>query len=340
MSSFKQVIKKVTPQIFIDIYLFILSTKESFTAFSYDRRRFIKNYARPIGYRTEKSHIEARMVFHAHSIEKGLSHNKIRLGFGRSALRSLASNMDRYTKEGYPKNSAAYSNSLSVLKAYIELHRQKKFRTDYISKYFSDSIISEALADTSGIGGASVVRGLEKSKNSNLNFKELFTNRWSVREYSNTKVDMSRIDEAIEISLKSPSICNRQSSRVTVLYDHKKIETVLKLQGGLTSYALPPVLIMITTDTTAFVGINERNQVWIDGGLFAMSLLLSLEYVSLAACPLNAMLSIKNDKKMRDFLNIPPSENIIMFISVGNFLKESGVPKSFRYSKELICKEI
>ena len=116
------------------------------------------------------------------------------------------------------------------------------------------------------------------------------------------------------------------------------IESTLAIQGGFTGYKLPPMLLMITTDNSSFLDIKERNQVYIDGGLFAMSLLLSLEYVSLAACPLNAMLNVSRDKQMRELLNIPKNENIIMFAAVGNFKESYKEPKSFRYKGEEITR--
>lgn len=338
MSDIKSKLKKVAPQGVKDAYRSVHMYKERLFSFNYDKNRFLKYRSKANLGRNNQVQIAARLVFHAHALEKGLSHNVVRLGFGKTALQALGRNLDIYISKGYSKKDKAYLNALSVLRAYLDLHKQENFDTAYVSQFFSDEVIAEALADNSCIGGAIQVKQADKANNGEANFEKLFTNRWSVREYADTPVDKSRIDDAIRIALKTPSICNRQSSRATVLYDREKIDAALRLQGGITGYELPPVLIMITTDTSAFVGVNERNQVWIDGGLFAMSVLLALEYVSLAACPLNAMMSIKRDKKMRKLLDIPASENIIMFISVGNFLDESGVPKSFRYDVEEVSR--
>lgn len=339
MNRLKDQVKNIAPQWVISFFQRMNNKKECFIGFAYDKRRFLRSYSKVNLSKNNQAQIAGRLVFHAHALEKGLSHNHVRLGFGKSALKALGDNISVYELKGYSKKDKSYINSLSVLSAYIELHEKSDFDISYLSNYFSDEFIATAKKDKSDIGGAITVAATNKRDNLSANFETLFNNRWSVREYADTPIDKKKIEKTLEIAAKTPSICNRQSSRATVIYDRKTIEATLRLQNGITGYELPPAVIMITTDTSAFVGVNERNQVWIDGGLYAMSVLLGLEYQSIAACPLNAMMTVRRDRKMRKLLNVPDSENIIMFISVGNFLKESRVPKSFRYKFEETTRE-
>ena len=53
----------------------------------------------------------------------------------------------------------------------------------------------------------------------------------------------------------------------------------------------------MTADLRAFMGANEHNEGYVDGGLFGMSLLYSLETCGLAACPLNTMFSEEADEQ-------------------------------------------
>lgn len=50
------------------------------------------------------------------------------------------------------------------------------------------------------------------------------------------------------------------------------------------------------------------------------------------------MLNVSRDKQMRELLNIPENENIIMFAAVGNFKESYKVPKSFRYKGDEITR--
>ena len=49
-------------------------------------KRFRRNYARRGS--TRKSHLETRIVFFTHQIEKGLSHTDFRYGFGKKGVGS------------------------------------------------------------------------------------------------------------------------------------------------------------------------------------------------------------------------------------------------------------
>ena len=67
----------------------------------------------------------------------------------------------------------------------------------------------------------------------------------------------------------------------------------LKIQGGFLGYAMPPVLLLVTSDIRAFMNNGERNEPFVDGGLFSMSLLYALEAYGLAACPLIYLRTVK-----------------------------------------------
>lgn len=301
-------------------------------AFRRDKKRFQDSHSKGVLHLNAESQLEARMTFHAHSIEKGLSHRAIRLGFGEPALTSLSKVMQTYLDKGYDKESEAYQNAVSVLREYFLLHENLEHDISKIRSLFSEKIICDVQASVSGLGGVVQISRADKFYNRQKDFKSLFNDRWSIREYDSSPVQNELIFEAIEISKKTPSVCNRQSARVTIVFDPEIIERTLSIQGGFTGYATPPVLLMVTSDISATVGVHERNQAFIDGGLFSMSLLLSLEYVQLAACPLNAMLRPHQERSIREILEVPENESIIMFISVGNFALETPAPKSFRYN--------
>lgn len=340
VNSLKSSVKKCTPQFAKNRVRDARILKETLGIFSYDKQRFLKSYSTYQLDKNSQPQLEARITFHAHALEKGMSHVQVRYGFGESALKDLSKSLASYNKNGYDKKSKAYENALSVLRGYINLHRAEKYDIKFLENIFSKTVLEEVSKEKSEIGGVYEFDSTSKLHNRTSDFKNLFLNRWSVREYADAPVDTGKVEEAIDIAMKSPSICNRQASRVTVITDPNIIKEALRVQNGMNGYQMPPALLMVTTDTSAFVDVTERNQVYIDGGLFAMSLLMALEYVSLAACPLNAMLSVSRDKSMRKILDIPSNENIIMFISVGEFMTHNKAPKSFRYNSKTITREV
>jgi nitroreductase len=61
----------------------------------------------------------------------------------------------------------------------------------------------------------------------------------------------------------------------------------------------------------------ERNQLWIDGGLFSMALLYALQSLGLASCCLNLCIPWTVEKKLAKIYRLPASERPIMMIAVG-----------------------
>ncbi len=338
MGKTKKVFKKILPK---RVRRQLFALREEWIAlqvFLYDRKRFSAHSLKSLRHATVDQ-IDGKLTFHAHSLEKGLSHEQLRLGFGMHALEGLAEALKAYQMRGYDKNRRPYINALSVLKEYIDVHNAKGHDIAYVDNLFGD-FAKEARKSISTMGGIVEISASSKSNNKNKNFADLFTGRYSVREYADSDVEIEKVNRAINLSMKSPSICNRQSSRVHVITDLELIRKVLNIQGGLSGYDAPPVLLVTTTETGSFLASTERNQIYTDGGLFSMSLLLSLEYEGLAACPLNAMFTVKQDKSIRSLLKLPASENIIMFIGIGNFKDASNVPKSFRFNVHDIVNEI
>lgn len=298
--------------------------------FAYDALRFLRYYSKQFK-RGRREQLCARITFNAHSIEKGLSHEDIRYGFGRKQLARLSALLAAYNRHDFDKKDKAYVNALSVLRQYHELHDGADKPTEYFDHLYA-SMYSEIICSTSQIGGITHIDARSKDNNKSKSFEEIFTGRYSVRAYSKEPVDEDKINQAIGIATKTPTVCNRQPFRVAILTNPETIQNALRIQGGYRGYGIPPVLLVVLTDTMGYVDKTERNQVYIDGGAFSMALLLGLEYQSLAACPLNAMFTVLKERKVRKLLDIEPSHNIIMFIAVGNFPSKSKVPKSFRYS--------
>ena len=334
MTSFKSGIKRIIgPKKFA--YLKSKKVKLSLSKqYRWDKKKYYANFSNEVS--LEEAQLTAKITFYAHQIEKGLSHREFRAGFGKRPLTELSQVMKQYTKQGYSKENKAYINALSCLNAYVEKHEELE---EELPEHYTKNFISfqnDIMGCQSKIGGYEKVDINQKKDNRKKDYKLLFENRVAIREYSDQSVDIGKIKEAIAISMKTPSVCNRQSSRIRIITDEKLIGKALKIQGGFSGYQLPPCLLLITTDTSAFIEIKERNQVYIDGGLFAMSILNGLEYVGLAACPLHTMFSINDEVSTRKVLKVPENENLIMYIAVGNFNEENLYCKSFRNNSENI----
>lgn len=288
-----------------------------------------------------RTQVEARVFFYEHQIEKGLSHGEFRMGFGKRALRNLSLSItDLQVEDPDYKKNVAYQSALAALREYRNRHEAVHFDISDVVPLFPDDVWEDAKAIDTSLGGSVIVKADSKKDNASVPFEELFLGRRSVREYSSQPVTQEEIRHVVELAMKTPSVCNRQSTRVYAITDKKIIGKALKLQGGFNGYPMPPVLFLITADNGAFLWPNERNEGFTDGGLFAMSLLLSLEANGLAACPLNTMMSDEVDRETRALIGVPDSEFLVMYISAGHFAEETKTCASKRFPVNRILKVI
>lgn len=298
-------------------------------------RRFNRSYSRVMP--KEKGRIQARVMFLSHQIEKGLSHTDFRYGFGKKVFKELPTLLTRLEQaESEYASDIVYQESISALHEYMQRHIDAGKDISWCKSLFSaDQWWRIMEADPRG-GGSIVVRKVDKENNAKLPFEELSEERHSVRMFSDVPVPLDEIRKAVQTAMRTPSVCNRQPTRVHIILDKEIIKEALQIQGGVNGYPVPPVLIMITSDLRAFMTSYERNEGYTDGGLFGMSLLLALESQGLGACPLNTMFKAKAEKKTRKLLRIPDYEVPVMYIEVGNFLKETRTCRSTRLKGEAI----
>lgn len=319
------------------VFQIVTSNKDELgRLYDYDEQKFRHNYASDIN-KANQRQLASKMIFSSHSLEKSLSNDNFEVGHGFRVSRLLVEMLEMYKKKEYDQKDLAYVSTLSVLKAFYERHKGTNF-SEEIEGIFGE-MQEEILSCRSTIGGSDEIPITDKQNNHKKNFKELAENRFAIRMYSDKAVDRRDVKDAVQIAMKTPTVCNRQSLHVYEIYEKEVIEAVLKIQGGIAFYDTPPVLLLITADDNGYVGANERNQGFVDGGLFAMSLLYALEYKKLAACPCHAMLNEIKDKTIRGMLDLPDSEKLITFISVGHFKERNNVCKSFRYSADHVLSE-
>jgi len=161
--------------------------------------------------------------------------------------------------------------------------------------------------------------------------EDFFFSRFTLREFKDETVDENTIQRAINLAIKSPSVCNRQPWHVYHITDKELKRKALKYQAGNRGFGEKiPNLIIITTDLRAFMPGQEHYQHWIDGGMFSMSFIWALHSLGIASCCLNWSQSPSNDKAFRELININPAHTVTMMIAVGRPDSENIVCSSER----------
>lgn len=302
-----------------------------------DNERFVAAHRHSNSLQHGAGGARARLMFHAHAIEKGLSRSDFRAGFGKIAVPGLAKEMNSWLAAGRPAEDQFFRIGAAVMNVYFTRHADLKTDVTEFRKLFAPEVqafIDGADTDQGGVLAAQNERETRLAKSGTRNFLDVIYGRRSIREFTAEKVDDADLRAAVHIAMQAPSVCNRQGARVRVINDQREIEAALKIQGGFSGYQMPPRLLLVTCDLTAFLFAAERNQPFIDGGLFMMALLLGLEQMGLGTCCLNTAMNHDREGKIRKILGIPNTEVFIAFIAVGHFDPAVLVPHSKRIAVE------
>lgn len=331
--EFKEKLKKCLPNSLIELYS---SNKAKFLLnreWKADKKKY-SNYAIFSEPAVSEESIKSSFMFHAHSIEKGLSHPNFRPNFGKKALLGLKKNMVVFNKKGFSKENFEYRNMLSVLRAYKQKHLELGLKTPYFDSLFDEHDYKDA-SEKSGI-----TRLTDNTQNEESNFFQLLERqRRSVRTFRDEPVSFDSISNAVSNSISTPSVCNRQPWNVYLTVNPEKIRKLIEIQGGYVGYGFPPALALVTVNLEDFRGVYERNEAYVDGGLFLMNLLLALTDQGLASCTLNMMLDQKRLNKIRKILRVEDNKVLIALVAIGKYQDEYLVPTSVRKNTEEVFKQ-
>jgi nitroreductase len=277
----------------------------------------------------------------AHGIEKGLALPDPRPGFGSEKVQLLLDSLGAYLRRY--GSDALIEAALSALDAYVLFNRQHGLgMTDLASRiqglWSASCGASNTSPEPTG-GGIREVRATEIHAACSLDLARFFQYRFSVRQFSDTPVDVAQIRDAIQMAQKTPSVCNRQSGRVHVFANDDLGARVLACQQGNRGFGeRADKILVVTSELGSFLSVGERNQCWIYGGMFAMSLVYALHSKGLGTCCLNWSVEKESDQKLRGVAGIAPSENVIMLIAVGHLPDRLRVAYSPRKPLEQIAR--
>ena len=268
----------------------------------------------------------------SHALEKGLSIKDKKKGFGVSKLRTLIRGLNKYVeKYGY---SDRILIPLSVVNHYLIFQENDGYTDEMLtkSKHDFDNLLGKIhkTKDDLSKGGSFFLAKESVLSLKNSNFEELCNGRYSFRHFSNEHVSDEIISLALDIAKKSPSACNRQSYRVHV-YDGKQKDDVLYSQGGARGfYKEASRAIIVTADMERYF-LSEAHLGYVDGALFAMSLIYAFTYLGVASIPLTICQPQKVLNKFASDFGIPANEYPVIVIAIGHYPDTAEIAKSERY---------
>lgn len=307
-----------------------LAQKKDLVAnYIYDFIRYLK--WSPIGGKPKTPvQLLATITMDYHRIEKGFSLPQTRPGFGVDVVKRLAFNIPRYAALENMSDLPLRA-TYGALKQWLELSEGANSPAEQDAKK-TVQFIEEKIGKCSGHGGAVTLKKSDIVKQTHPGFfKDFFESRFSVRDFTDDKVSVEELKQAISVARKTPSVCNRQSWRVHAFLEPETCREVLALQNGNRGFGEKVnAVLVITSELQTFLSAGERYQGWIDGGMFAMSLTLALHAQGIGSCCLNWSVSSKADRRLRKHMNLPDNELVIMMIAIGHLKDEFKVATSPR----------
>lgn len=305
--------------------------------FYYDFRRYLA-YSGMNRSRRYRGTLSARITMAYHQLEKGLSLASPRPGFGKAAVERLLESMRLFIIDYgcvAPATTAA-----GVLNKYIEFNTAQGIDMTAL-KACLKNLLDEGESTPAKYleGGTVLVNRAEITDKFSTAFKEFFNSRYSVRHFSGAPISAADLAEAVTISQKTPSVCNRQAWRVHAYAQKDKMARLLEIQDGNGGFGDQlSLLLIVTCDLTCFIDAGERYQAWIDGGMFSMSLCLAFHSLGLGTCCLNWSKERGDDIALRAVAGIDGTEQIIMMIGVGTLPETFHVAYSARRALDDVLK--
>lgn len=307
-----------------------------FSQYWYDFRRFEYHSGSVRGLHNRAT-LAASMIMDYHRIEKGLSLKLPRLGFGSEWIISrFIPNIKTYiVLYGQDK---LVNICQSVLQSYKEFHQEQQH---ILPQFFAEikvleKIINDVQSRTDSIkgeGGTITVYREQILKDSSIDLMSFVQSRHSIRHFYDSPVSREIIKQAIKISSFTPSVCNRQPWYIYIYEDYQSIEQLFQLQNGNSGFGEQvKTVLLVTGDISQMLSIGERNQCFIDGGMYSMSLVYALHSLGLGTCCLNLSIDSKTDLSLRKIAKIRDCHTPLMMIAVGNLPSDFQVAVSPRKS--------
>ena len=263
-----------------------------------------------------------------HIIEKGLTMPDTRLGFGQGMLLQLINECDLFARR-YGCEEEQFVHALKVIAEYQEFHQQQGF--DLGSELISKINLCLSAHVSVEPSQQEIISQAEYFEYVHSDYEKFSNSRRSVRNYSEEEIPVEDLDSAIRLARNTPSSCNRQTTRVYIFEEKEQIARILQLQGGNRGFGhLANKVIVVVGEQRLCFGVHEKDLVYVDGGMFIMSLLYALHYKKIGACPLNCYFSKQIERKVRAECAIRDSEVILAMISCGKIPEEIKLASSPR----------
>lgn len=253
-----------------------------------------------------------------HVIEKGMSMQNPRKGFGQEKALHLIERLSKYCDLYGQNNSAFLTYPLSTLLSYIRYIESQGVDIPEVRKAYEklcDRVPTELKTD-SVVGGICETTKEDLLNSCNKGFESLLLSRHSLRYFSKESVSRETINKALQMAQRTPSACNRQGWHTHIFNGEESVRLMYWQEGCRGCEEGFKQSVLVTANLKAFLS-HEVFQAYIDGGLYAMNLVNAFHSLGVGTIPLSCGFGFEKLKHLDQF-GIPEYELPILIIAFGN----------------------
>ena len=185
-----------------------------------------------LGETFKNNRIKYEILRNVHQLEKGMSINHPKAGFGVEKAKNLIGYIQSL-RDCPVDSDLHYIKQIGVcaLQSYANLFINNGWNTEKIEDVIN--FISNMDNDTGDdLSGAVHVQNTRHSEEAFNTLDEIASSRYSIRDFSDSSIDNSLILQAISVAQRAPSACNRQAVKYYIV-DRKHFETIKEWLGDI-----------------------------------------------------------------------------------------------------------
>lgn len=272
------------------------------------------------------------IIRNTHSIEKGLSLEHIRSGFGYAKIKDAFSIINRYKSNNGNMQAEPLIMFVDALKAYLEYHRKINFSSDsivHVTEIY-ETLVKYIKTEDTSFGGTIHIERRNFTVEEQEVLSRLFIDRHSMREFSKEPVSESDLKNAIELAMHCPSACNRQCYRLHIV-EKDSFALLDNWFDGTGGFADDLDKLLFITGKVSLYRIGELHQWIVTGTVFASYLSLSLEAYNIGCCFIQRpVIPDKKWTKIGSLIGASADEQLVCCLGIGKLKDSYNVPVSHR----------
>ncbi len=275
--------------------------------------------------------MEYTLLRESHVIEKGLSLHAPKIGFGQAKVSALMDRLMLYYNRYGMDNPDFLMYPLGIIHSYLEYQCRSGVDISPMKNKFESLLANCGITQEMVFmdGGIRKMTKEEIQEVRQIDFEKFVNLRHSIRNFSEEMPNEDMIKKALKIASMTPSACNRQGWKTHLFRGHAAYD-LINWQGGAKGFeSCVHLAILVTSDSKAFLRY-EPYQAFVDGGMYAMSLIYALHSQGLGTIPLSCGVRYNRQYELRKQFDIPENEVPIVIIGVGVLPSKFSVAVSKR----------